>query len=54
MAPEPAAPRNRNRRTVLLLSGLVATMTALAFASVPLYRVFCESTGFNGTTNTAK
>ena len=28
---------------------LVAGMLALAFASVPLYRMFCELTGFDGT-----
>ena len=29
---------------------LVFGMTGLAFASVPLYRVFCQVTGFGGTT----
>lgn len=28
---------------------LAAAMVALAFASVPLYRLFCELTGFDGT-----
>ena len=28
---------------------MVAGMLALAFASVPLYRMFCELTGFDGT-----
>jgi cytochrome c oxidase assembly protein subunit 11 len=43
----------RNGRTALLAAALVCTMTGLAFASVPLYRIFCEATGFNGTTQRA-
>src|SRR5262245_29952576 len=43
-------PRNRRHRTVAILCGaLVMVMVAAAFASVPLYRLFCESTGFAGT-----
>jgi cytochrome c oxidase assembly protein subunit 11 len=41
---------NRNLRTALLAMLLVAGMTGMAFASVPLYRLFCQVTGFNGTT----
>jgi cytochrome c oxidase assembly protein subunit 11 len=40
---------NRNRRTGLMLFTLAIGMVALAFASVPLYRLFCEVTGFGGT-----
>jgi cytochrome c oxidase assembly protein subunit 11 len=40
----------RNLRVSLSLLTLVAAMVALSFAAVPLYRVFCEATGFNGTT----
>ena len=40
-------------RTALLAALGVAAMTALAFASVPLYRLFCQATGLNGTTNRA-
>jgi cytochrome c oxidase assembly protein subunit 11 len=32
----------------LALAGLVATMLGLAFASVPLYRLFCQATGYGG------
>jgi cytochrome c oxidase assembly protein subunit 11 len=32
----------------LLLVGLVACMTGLAFAAVPLYRLFCQVTGYGG------
>jgi cytochrome c oxidase assembly protein subunit 11 len=38
------------RRTALLLVVLVLAMTSLAYASVPLYRLFCQVTGYNGTT----
>jgi cytochrome c oxidase assembly protein subunit 11 len=41
---------NRKTRTALLAGLLVSGMTGLAFASVPLYRLFCEVTGFDGTT----
>jgi len=36
-------------RTVGPLVALVAVMLGLAFASVPLYRLFCQVTGFGGT-----
>jgi cytochrome c oxidase assembly protein subunit 11 len=41
---------NRKTRTALLAVLLVFGMTGLAFASVPLYRLFCQVTGFDGTT----
>jgi cytochrome c oxidase assembly protein subunit 11 len=41
---------NRKTRTALLALLLVFGMTGLAFASVPLYRLFCQVTGFDGTT----
>ena len=40
----------RNRWLALLL----AAMVGLAFASSPLYRAFCEATGFDGTTQRAE
>jgi cytochrome c oxidase assembly protein subunit 11 len=33
----------------LSLVGLVAAMVGLSFAAVPLYRIFCQATGYNGT-----
>ncbi|HEX6218718.1 MAG TPA: cytochrome c oxidase assembly protein [Sphingomicrobium sp.] len=39
----------RNRRTGMMMALLVAAMVGLAFASVPLYRLFCQVTGFGGT-----
>jgi cytochrome c oxidase assembly protein subunit 11 len=37
------------RITVLLLLALVTGMAGLAGAAVPLYRMFCEATGYGGT-----
>ncbi|MEO6091759.1 MAG: cytochrome c oxidase assembly protein [Novosphingobium sp.] len=46
-------PRNRNHRVAgLALLGALA-MLALGFAAVPLYRMFCQATGFGGTTQRA-
>jgi cytochrome c oxidase assembly protein subunit 11 len=39
----------RNSRTAALAALLVAAMVGLAYASVPLYRLFCQVTGFDGT-----
>jgi cytochrome c oxidase assembly protein subunit 11 len=43
----------RNGRTAAMMAGIVLFMVGLAFASVPLYRIFCEATGFDGTTQRA-
>lgn len=40
----------RNRRSALLALSIALGMLALGFAAVPLYRIFCEATGFGGTT----
>jgi cytochrome c oxidase assembly protein subunit 11 len=39
----------RNRRTAFGVGAFVAGMVGLAFASVPLYDMFCRATGYNGT-----
>lgn len=39
----------RNRKLMLVLTGVVAMMIGLAYASVPLYRLFCAVTGYQGT-----
>jgi cytochrome c oxidase assembly protein subunit 11 len=44
----------RNGRTAALAGLLVLAMVGLAFASVPLYRLFCQVTGFDGTTMRAE
>lgn len=45
-----ALPSNRNARTGLFALGGALAMLGLGFASVPLYRIFCQVTGFGGTT----
>lgn len=40
---------DRNTRILVGCLILVATMVGLSYASVPLYRVFCQLTGFDGT-----
>ena len=45
--------RRRNNATVLFLVSVVAGMVGLSFASVPLYRLFCQATGLGGTTQRA-
>jgi cytochrome c oxidase assembly protein subunit 11 len=46
-------PSRRNKRLALVLGGLAVGMVGLAFASVPLYQLFCQVTGFGGTTQVA-
>jgi cytochrome c oxidase assembly protein subunit 11 len=45
--------QRRNALTVVLLCAVVLGMVGLSFASVPLYRLFCQATGFGGTTQRA-
>ncbi|KAL3084873.1 hypothetical protein niasHT_034509 [Heterodera trifolii] len=47
---------DRQRRIDEAFRGLgwVFIMVGVTFAALPLYRMFCESTGFGGTTNVAK
>ena len=40
---------NKNSRVALSMAVFAAAMLGLAFASVPLYRMFCQLTGFDGT-----
>jgi len=47
---------NARRKNGLFMAGLfgvAAGMVALSFAAVPLYRIFCEATGYGGTTQRA-
>ncbi len=41
---------DRNRRTALIAGLCAFAMLALGYASVPLYRLFCNVTGYGGTT----
>ena len=45
---------SRTNRTAALAVLFICFMTGLAWASVPLYRLFCEATGLNGTTGRAE
>ena len=40
----------KNGRVAALAALLVVAMVGLSFAAVPLYRLFCQVTGFDGTT----
>lgn len=40
---------NRNARMLMVLGGLTVGMLGLAYAAVPLYKVFCQVTGYGGT-----
>ena len=46
-------PRGGNRRLLAILAILVGGMLGLAYASVPLYQLFCQVTGYGGTTQVA-
>jgi cytochrome c oxidase assembly protein subunit 11 len=43
----------RHRRVALWCAAVAAAMVGLAYASVPLYRLFCQVTGYGGTTQKA-
>lgn len=43
-----------NRRLLAALFGVAFGMVGLAYASVPLYALFCQVTGFGGTTQRAE
>ena len=45
---------NGATRTALLAAGLAGGMLGLGYASVPLYRMFCQVTGLGGTTQRAE
>ncbi len=49
VVPDPA----KNRRVAIMASAVGVAMLGLAYASVPLYTLFCKVTGFGGTTQVA-
>ena len=53
LPPSPFDRDRRNRRTLVTMAGVGLAMLGLGFASVPLYRIFCQQTGFGGTTQRA-
>lgn len=46
--------RKRNARVALICAAAFFGMIGAAYASVPLYRAFCQLTGFDGTTKRAE
>jgi cytochrome c oxidase assembly protein subunit 11 len=48
MKPQNSAPNPAIRRTALACAGVALGMVGLAYASVPLYDLFCRITGFDG------
>jgi cytochrome c oxidase assembly protein subunit 11 len=55
-APETPRKAGSRRRTMtaLILGGVVCGMVGLSFGAVPLYQLFCQVTGFGGTTQVAE
>ena len=47
--PRPKTTRERNITTLLYLISAAIATTGAAYASVPLYRVFCQTTSYGGT-----
>ena len=54
MNPMNEAQKRRNRLTAGIAVGIVVGMVGLAYASVPLYRLFCQVTGYGGTPKIAE
>lgn len=56
MATESPTPRNRSRDRTVAIACLAFAfgMVGAAYASVPLYRMFCQITGYGGTTQRAE
>lgn len=44
-----SSPKDGKRTTTILVLSLLLFMVGLSFASVPLYRIFCQKTGYGGT-----
>ncbi|MGI9401630.1 MAG: cytochrome c oxidase assembly protein [Rhizobiaceae bacterium] len=51
--PDRAKMQMRNSRVVFACLAVVVGMGGLAYASVPLYQLFCQVTGYGGTTQRA-
>lgn len=53
MASAVAPDARKNRNVGLMAAGAALAMLGLGYASVPLYRLFCQVTGYGGTTQRA-
>jgi cytochrome c oxidase assembly protein subunit 11 len=47
-------PQGRDRTVALTCVAIVVTMIGLSYAAVPLYRIYCQVTGYAGTTQRAE
>jgi len=45
-----ASPANANRKVALVTAAVVVGMVGMSYAAVPIYRAFCQVTGWGGTT----
>ena len=46
--------KNRTQSTAIILGCVVLAMLGFSYASVPLYRLFCQKTGYGGTPKIAQ
>ena len=51
---DPARQARRNRKVATICAVTFFGMVGAAYASIPLYRAFCQVTGFDGTVSRAK
>ena len=49
MPSDPVPPRRSHRLLSLVCAGVAVGMVGAAYAAVPIYRAFCQATGFDGT-----
>lgn len=46
--PDPSDIRKKNKIAALVIAGVVLGMLVLPFASIPLYRLYCQISGYGG------
>lgn len=54
MSSATASYKSNNTKTLMVLLLILAAMVGLVAASVPLYRLFCQVTGYGGTTQVSE
>ena len=54
MSQSPHKPAGNNARVVTICLGVTFGMLGMAYAAVPLYEIFCQVTGYAGTTQRAE
>jgi cytochrome c oxidase assembly protein subunit 11 len=50
----PSAAARRNRNVALICAAVFVGMVGAAYAAIPVYRAFCQATGFGGTIRRAE